>query len=252
MSLSALRKTSDQTFEGLYRPTQNQTGFMLTSVDPFVKKFVDDLTPNDWAMDVGAAYGIASLEALKKGVHVVANDLDERHLQVLKDTHAQEGYKGHLTLFPGDIKTLEYPHKNTLSSILFSRVLHFFSGEEIIACLKKVHTWLKPKGRIYMVNETPFFGTCKKFTPVYLERKLSGHKWPGFLTSTEMVDFFDTSKKAFLDSNVHFFDEDLCEKVATRSGFKVLEISYMDRKGIYPTDALYDGRESIFMVAEKM
>jgi ubiquinone/menaquinone biosynthesis C-methylase UbiE len=251
MTSNALKKEETSSFEGLYRPTQNQTGFMLTTIDPFVKRFVDDLNPNEWAMDVGAAYGIASLEALKKGVNVVANDLDERHLQDLKDNHALNAYEGQLKLLKGDIKDLSFEN-NDLSSILFSRVLHFFTGEEIINCLLKVRNWLKDKGRIYMVNETPFFGTCKKFTPVYLERKKEGHPWPGFLNSEEMVSYFDTTKKAFLDSNVHFFDEELCKIVAKEAGFKVLEIAYLNREGIYPTDALYDGRESIYMIAEKI
>ena len=236
-------------FEGLYRPTLNNKGFMLTKIDVLTKHFIDEATSpihkDFFSLDVGAAYGIATRAVLEKGGKIIANDTDAKHLAEIKLHTIQNE---NLRLLTGDIKRdINLPHES-ISCALFSRVLHFFYGEDIILCLKKAHSWLIPGGKIFVSNETPYFGTTKDFIPIYESRKKEDHPWPGLI---ESLDYFCAEKAPFLEMPAHMFDEDLCHKITENSGFTITEIFYINRKEEFPTNALYEGRESIAFIAKK-
>jgi len=236
-------------FENLYIPTVNKKGFMLTNIDALTRLFIDEaIHPKHhslFSLDVGAAYGIATREVLRKGGSIFANDTDPTHLAAI-ESEFLEGKN--LKFLVGDIRHDIHLPISSISCALFSRVLHFFYGEEIITCLKKVHQWLIPGGKIFVSNETPYFGTTKRFIPLYEQRKKNNHPWPGLI---ESLDYFCPEKAPFVDLPVHLFDEDLCYTVAKESGFTITDLFYMNRNGFFPENALYDGRESIAFIAQK-
>lgn len=244
---------SDKSFENCYIPTNNQMGFMLTKVDSFVQRFIDYAAQDqkNWHLDVGAAFGIATIAALEKGARIIANDIDASHLTVISDRCARR-FKNRLQLFLGDIRQeREYP-LFSFGSVLFSRVLHFFTGEEIIHCLKNIKKKLRSRGKIFMINETPYFGTAKDFIPIYLQRKAAGKTWPSFLSLEEVKIYFDVTKRDFVTNSVLFFDEDVMRYTAKASGFHLEEMGTLDRRGFFPENALYDGRESLWAVLSKV
>src|SRR5262245_33374185 len=109
-------------------PTLNQMGWMTVGLDAFSREFVDfSSTAPGPVLDIGAAYGIASIEALKTGARVIANDLDRRHLDILYDRAPKE-YVRNLILkageFPNELNFSDY----SLGGILACRILHFFDG----------------------------------------------------------------------------------------------------------------------------
>ena len=236
-------------FEDLYKPTLNKKGFMLTNIDALTQLFIDEATQSKYhssfSLDVGAAYGIATLAVLNKGGSIVENDTDPNHLATIEN---QFGQSERLKLCVGDIRRDIQLPSESISCALLSRVLHFFYGNEIIACLKKIHQWLIPGGNIFVSNETPYFGTTRNFIPIYEQQKADGHPWPSLI---ESIDYFCSEKAPFVDLPVHLFDEDLCYKVAHESGFTITHLFYINRKGSFPENALYDGRESIAFVAQK-
>jgi 2-polyprenyl-3-methyl-5-hydroxy-6-metoxy-1,4-benzoquinol methylase len=81
--------------------TLNGMGFMTSTLDEYSQDFARfaPSAPGP-ALDVGAAYGVATLEALKNGAHVIANDLDVRHLEILRDQTPSDQVS-RLTLMPG-------------------------------------------------------------------------------------------------------------------------------------------------------
>ena len=236
-------------FDGLYRPTLNKKGFMLTKIDALTQLFINEATSpihkDFFSLDVGAAYGIATRAVLEKGGKIIANDTDPKHLDEIQQYSSQND---NLKLLTGDIKKDINLPLESISCALFSRVLHFFYGEDIISCLKKVHSWLIPGGKIFVSNETPYFGTTKEFIPIYERQKREGHPWPSLI---ESLDYFCAEKAPFLEMPAHMFDEDLCHKVTKESGFTITELFYINRKGEFPENALYDGRESIAFIAQK-
>ena len=58
---------------------------MSATLDEYSNKFVEyAATINHEVLDIGCAYGVATLAALEKGVRVLAVDIDPGHLEILK------------------------------------------------------------------------------------------------------------------------------------------------------------------------
>jgi 2-polyprenyl-3-methyl-5-hydroxy-6-metoxy-1,4-benzoquinol methylase len=82
--------------------TINNMGFMTTYLDEFSQQFVDSSANCDGpVLDIGCAYGNASLPALKLGARVIANDVDPRHLEIVSQKSIELGLRERLTLAPG-------------------------------------------------------------------------------------------------------------------------------------------------------
>src|ERR1700722_18147041 len=130
--------------------TLNNTGYMTTGLDKYSSAFVEfaagqnlpaqdraaqgrtaqDLpAPNLPVMDVGAAYGVATLQALAHGSTVIANDIDERHLQLLAQ-RSPEAHRGRLTLIRAPFPDFDVA-PNSLRAVLICRVMHFLDGQTI-------------------------------------------------------------------------------------------------------------------------
>ncbi len=73
----------EATFKHLI-PTLNNMGFMAEVLDYYSEKFVSySATIDEKVLDMGCAYGIATLAALERGAIVCACDMDERHIEIL-------------------------------------------------------------------------------------------------------------------------------------------------------------------------
>jgi SAM-dependent methyltransferase len=70
--------------EGLI-PTMNHRGFMSETTDSYSRKFANYAGSIDAeSLDIGCAYGVATLAALDNGARVVACDMDAGHIEVLE------------------------------------------------------------------------------------------------------------------------------------------------------------------------
>ena len=117
-------------------------------------------------LEIGAAFGAASLQALAKGAKVFCNDIDPSNLAVVRNRHVkvdgiqQESVTGDdskLVLVPGSFPDeLAGLPKNYFDAILICSVLHFFTGEQIEKSLEQLSIHLKPGGKLFVVCETPY------------------------------------------------------------------------------------------------
>ena len=138
--------------------TLNKKGAMSPRLDQISREFVSlAAKPNIKVLEIGAAYGLACIEALKlEAQDYTVNDLDPRHLKILalQVKQLDEKYLSKIHLisgeFPGTLKfTKEY------DAILIARVLHFMKPDEVIRTLEQAYKILKPGGRIYAVMLSP-------------------------------------------------------------------------------------------------
>ncbi|MBY0463123.1 MAG: class I SAM-dependent methyltransferase [Alphaproteobacteria bacterium] len=243
MSVNAPFQTKmPEIFENYYIPTLNQTGFMTLEVDEYSQEFIKYSAsfPDVPSLEIGATYGVATLKALSKGAHIIANDIDNRHLEILKQ-NCPENCKDWLTLLPRSFPEAFDFKEGALQAVLACRVFHFFSEDKILEGLKKIRSWLSGDGKLFIVNETPYFGTCRAFIPIYEERKRLGEPWLGLVD----LNYFDPTKRPFVEGTVNLFDADTLTWVLNEAGFKIEKLSYINRTGVFPESALYDGRESI-------
>ena len=74
----------DSPVEGLV-PTMNNTGWMTVTLDDVSTEFTRYAASIDEeVLDIGCAYGIATLEALERGARICACDMDAKHLEILE------------------------------------------------------------------------------------------------------------------------------------------------------------------------
>ena len=105
--------------EFVFVQTLNSMGYMASSLDAVSKQFIRSCKPQSVVLDIGAAYGVAALEALKNGAHVVANDIDDRHLNILK-SRCPSCLVQNLTLAPGCFFGQELFGGNVFDNILMA------------------------------------------------------------------------------------------------------------------------------------
>ncbi len=227
--------------------TLNNMGYMTSGLDPYSQAFVDFAPGAPGAcLDVGAAYGVASLTALSNGAKVIANDIDERHLEILR-SRALERLRERLTLMPGSFPDGITFAPESLGAVLVCRVMHFFDGPTIERAAAKIMSWLAPGGKVFVVGETPFIGTAKGFFPTYQARVEAGDPWPGIV---ENVGAHDPKRAGNLPSRMHLLDEATLKRVFTQAGFTIEKLGTFARPE-FPPDIQLDGRESVGLIARK-
>lgn len=228
--------------------TLNNMGYMSLSIDPFTEKFIDycESNPGLCVFEGGAAYGVATHLALKKGAFVTANDSEPRHLDLLYE-HAPQEFLHALNLASGKLPyDLDFPN-GTYDAIYSSRMLHFLTGEEVEICMGKFFNWLKEGGKIFIVAESPYLGCYSSFIPIYEERKKRGDPWPGLIEDTSP---FKSIRHNNIPNFLNFFDADIFKRVSEKTGFIVEKCELIDRKD-FPREVRYDGRESVGLIAMK-
>ena len=227
--------------------TLNNMGYMTSGLDAYSQAFVDfaPAAPGP-ALDIGAAYGVASLAALSRGARVIANDIDDRHLEILRG-RAPEHIQSRLSLMPGSFPDGIDFAPESVGAVLICRVMHFFDGPAIERAAAKAMRWLAPGGKVFAVGETPFIGTAKGFFPTYEARVKAGEPWPGIV---ENVGAHDPKRAGNLPSRMHLLDEPTLRRVFTQAGFVVEKAGTFARPE-FPPDIQLDGRESVGLIGRK-
>jgi len=228
-------------------PTLNNTGYMTTHLDPYSQEFVDYAGKIEGpVLEIGAAYGIATLSALSSGARIYCNDLDQRHLMLVKQQAVERKLNlSRLTIVPGRFpEEIEFP-PDSLDGILICRVLHFFEGSKIEYSLQKAYEWLKVGGKIFIVAETPYLNTISAFIPEYEKNVQNGLKWPGLMTN--ISEYFNDP---IVPKLINSLDTTVLRRALESANFIVEKISYIDRWD-FPPDRRLDGRESVGVIACK-
>lgn len=247
---------------GKFIKTHNPTGgFTTTPCDPVSQQFIENVaeiaSKNGSVLEIGAAFGAASLQASAKGVRVFCNDISTRNLAVVHRRYnsniAEDSLTGDdekLILVPGALpEELRNLPKNYFDAILVCRVLHFFSGEKIETSLIQLSQNLKKGGKLFIVCETPYLKNWQQFLPEFNKRVEAGVKWPGEITNP--AEYESSGRSALLPKFVHWITKEVLAKSLSRIGLEVENLSYINRRGQFPDDLLLDGRESVGAVATK-
>ena len=223
--------------------TLNNQGFMTTrAIDAFSVQFIEATEQSSMnggqVLEIGAAYGVATLEALQQGATVFCNDLEPAHLAVVAREHGRFT-RGKLVSIPGAFPDELIFEPGSFDAILISRVLHFFKGEDVVWALKKAREWLKPGGSLFLVNETPFLSNWQSFLGEYEARKKRGEKWPGLIDNPRKYES-GTSFSSKLPPIMHFFDKETLEQALLEAGFQRenIQIEYINRAGQFPPKLL--------------
>jgi SAM-dependent methyltransferase len=207
-------------------PTFNQTGFMTPDQNPYNLDFIDFAANCQHpVLDIGVAYGITSLPTLQRGAVVIANDIDERHLLLLREQAPKE-LRGRLFLnrkrFPNETEFKE----NSLGAILVCRIAHFLTGDEMEKAIIKMAKWIIPGGRIYVVTMSPYHHLLKNiFFPIYLKKANENVPWPGEINNIHEYAPHLTTKIPRL---LHVMDSHSLGRAFLRNGLNILKEGFFD------------------------
>lgn len=216
-------------------PTLNNMGFMLEYLEPYSKLFIEHLdnTKTD-VLDLGCAYGVATLAALEKGVRVTACDMEPDHLEILKQRCPDE-YKSNLTCVVGVLPDVDFPDQS-FDAIVCARVIHFLLGDDVGTTLSKIIRWLKTNGKLFLIADTPYSGPWKKGAPIYQEKKIRGEEWPGLIE--DCANYLPPSTKSSRFPHIiNLMDPDILRRECEKVGFIVERASFHDPDMDNPLDA---------------
>lgn len=232
--------------EGLI-PTDNAMGIMTAEPSPAGGAFIALAARTGRPLlEVGAAYGNATLPALKAGATVIANDLSASELEVLAGSAPAEDRKRLVILparFPAEIKLGD----GSLGGVLAAQVLHFFDGPGVELAFRTVHRWLEPGGAFFAVVMTPSLSFYTKMRGPYEERVRQGERWPGIF---DPKTFAPPEWKDRLPPMVHLFEKDVLRRCAEEAGFTVELMEYFCFRH-FPDKHRTNGKEFITLTARK-
>ena len=245
--ISPSLKPPEPESSGLFVPTLNQMGYMTTHLDPYSLAFVDYASKIQGpVLEIGAAYGVATLAALSKGARIICNDLSTEHLLCVQQAAVcQHLDVSKLYLMPGDIRDSISLPAHFLNAILICRVLHFFSGPQIESFLAKAYQCLKPGAKIFIIAETPYLGFLSSFISKYEKNVKLGLKWPGYIRNLK-----DYIADLHLPKMINSMDVFILKRVLLQQGFLIEKIDFIDRSD-FPEARRLDGRESVGVIAYK-
>lgn len=229
--------------------TLNKTGYALSDIlDDITKDFVSfSIHAKKPVLEIGAAYGVASLAAVESGATVIINDLDQKHLQIVSNNIPAHLTKQVILLpakFPEEINLLD----SSISAILCCRVIHFFSPEKVVSAINKFYSLLDSGGKVFLTVETPYLKNWNTLPIDFESRKKSGDPFPGYIKTSDYINKGQISDN--LPEFMHFFDCDTMASLFEKSGFKIESSHYISRP-YFPEEVQLDGRESIGIIAVK-
>ena len=166
-------------------PTFNKMGFATEEIIGLTQDFVQFASTCKLpVLDGGAAYGAASIAALKQGATVIANEIDIRPLHVIaKNKTLTDEERSRLYIKEGFLPFgVDFP-ANSLGAIHISRVMHFFKPKDVTGFFERAREWLAPKGRIFILTMSPFHQCAPGFAKTYYERAAAGENFPGEITT---------------------------------------------------------------------
>ncbi|MBT4879680.1 MAG: class I SAM-dependent methyltransferase [Alphaproteobacteria bacterium] len=230
-------------------PTLNKMGYMFSDITEYGEAFVDYASQLSVpVVDIAAAYGVATKRALKKGAHMVyANDIDPRHLAILKQ-NVPENHQHRLKTFVGSFpEELDF-QQDSIGAVLIANVFHYLTGPQISMGITRLKSWLQPGGKVFVITGTPYTRMWESYIPGFYEEKKKKSLWPGWFGNIEQDKQVRMND---IPSFMHFFDIEVLERCFVEEGFKVEKIGYIDRKD-WPSDMRLDGRESVGLVGVKV
>jgi chorismate-pyruvate lyase/SAM-dependent methyltransferase len=229
--------------------TLNRKGFTY-SLTSFGNAFIDYASKAQKpVVDIGAAYGVATLPALLRGGKVIAVDISEDHLKTIKNS-IDDSLQERLTTIQARFPEFTLP-SSSVSAVYLSQVLPFLKGHEIEEGVQKIYDWLTPGGKAFVVSFTPFISHVRSFIPVYLDRKSNGIRWAGYIDD---LSAYCNDPHIFqnLPNTINHVDADDLEWVFRKAGFDIEQIRYFgEEEGELPHGIRMDGRERVGLIATK-
>jgi polyketide synthase PksJ len=198
-------------------------------------------------LDIGAAFGVTTLPALNAGATVIANDIDERHLEILT-SHCPDERKRRLVTLLGPFPNAYDFAPDTLAAVHASSLLNYLPGLEIESGVRRIFRWLCPGGMVYTNSGSPYAANLGRFVMEYDRRKNRGLRWPGEVH--DLHTWSNDPTMTDLPEFLHLLEPETVAPTFEEAGFQILESKLDGRKDL-PSYLRLDGRECFSLIARK-
>jgi SAM-dependent methyltransferase len=225
--------------------TLNNRGFTTSEPDPLSREFIGFAARcSAEVLDLGCAFGVATIPALEAGARVCACDMELLHLTAL-ESRVRPAIRSNLSLKCGKLPEVEFEEQR-FDAILSSRVFHFLEGPAVDTELAKMFRWLRPGGKLFLVADTPYAGVLRQCVPEYLYRKERGERWPGFIA--DYAPYMPRGSRRVNPPFINLMDPDILSDCCRRAGFQVEQADFMPRIAKLD-DADPQGRDHVRLIA---
>lgn len=211
-------------------PTLNRKGFMSSTLDPVSAAFTETAghagKSGNWCLDLGCAYGVASLAAIERGAQMIACDMELGHVSVLLE-RVPDAARDRVAVLAGLMPDVAFKPES-FAAVLCARALHFLDGNGVTKAVSAMADWLKPGGRVYLIADTPYTGYWARGAADYERRKAAGDPWPGFIPDVTVY----LPERARGDGGGHHLnpmDPDTLARVCEGAGLTVEHAAFSGR-----------------------
>lgn len=230
--------------------TANKHGVMHQT-NPVIMEMLDNIQSGDHVLDIGCAYGVSSIPALKKGAVVYSNDTNHQHLSEVLSQAIKNNVSEHLHLIHGSFPNIDLP-ENSFDHILLSHILPFLLDETTLnAAFAKLYQWLKPGGKIYILSYTIYNRLMRNYVPIYEQRKSKGELLPGAITNAN--DFWDTDNPLceLLPTQLNHFSPEILSYFLIQANFGNILTTFVNYQAYIPKAVHLAGQECVRATATK-
>lgn len=241
--------------------TKNNKGCMFLQIDGYVDDWISEWKRDGKPLlDLGCAYGVHTLKALRNGCDVISVDMDSDHISEMRKSAALPENTGgklissHVMRLPLQSPIVLLP-KASVSAVLLSEVLHFLQVGEPLQVFKQALYWLVPGGRLFVSTGSP-----KGYDIMFA----NGAKMNGGSTEKEVMDLvkkcsdeelirigpsFTTFPQCSDLKTLYYLTTEELGALARIAGFVVEKLAYYSPRKyqvVYPEE-----EECVLLVAQK-
>ncbi|MFI8931749.1 amino acid adenylation domain-containing protein [Streptomyces sp. NPDC053474] len=209
--------------------TLNRTGVMVERLIPYSEEFAAYAGDSGGeALDLGCAYGVASIAALERGARVVALDMEHKHLDILGQRVNDEA-RERLSLRQGMLPDVDF-EAGRFTAVHASRVMHFLAPDDFRLTLRKMYDWLAPGGKVFLSSDSPYFGYWASKAADYEARKAAGDPWPGYID--DVAAHFEAAHVVGGPPLINAIDPDVFRRECEAAGFVVERAGFFGAVGV--------------------
>jgi SAM-dependent methyltransferase len=239
-----------------FKMTNNSHGVMhkMNSISEAFVEYAK--TCHGTVLDIGSAYGIATVPILKESpdVKVIACDISGKHLDVLfkkiKEIDDNDGSNlaSRLTLLESKFPDFDL-EENSLDAVLASHVLPFLTGKEIEVGFAKLAKFIKPGGILYVTSYSIYNKVMEKYIPNYEKRKEQGDHWPGELEDASLYWNKLNPLTSILPKKLNHLEPCLVEQTLIENNFNIKYLDFLSLTDEIPYEMKLNGREAMGLIA---
>ena len=226
--------------KSLYEPNPNGQGFAFGAPCVLIDEWISCWQGERPLLDIGCGNGCNIRQALEKGADVVATEIDESRLSVLRRDPQWGGRFGsQLQLVHGLLPDTMPFDDESFDGILCAEVFHFLTYPDVIASVWELHRLLASGGLVALTclsTKVQILQSTDLELRVERQRQRNPDRLAGYMNYIRLLEDAtadrknDPEVKAMIEGHIrqfpnqccHFFIADQLGNVFKRMGFEVL------------------------------